>query len=734
MILSTLGAAMLVVAGAQETERVVAPDFRDEIHRVIGAQSDTERNNALDALRAGAGEEHEVLLRELFRFFRESTNTREAMAFALIRGALSVPDEHLIRALVPLFEQGDDTLNAALSDVLSEFEQRSPVGGPDFAAYLPFLTSEPRPGLMRHMMATDRDAALRTLARAREREGGEALRWVEQVVAMPPALARATGIRPVTDDDLANPSPDDWLMWRRTADGQGHSPLDQITTENVDRLRPVWVWNLEPGSGLTTPLVHDGVLYVANHGQSVQALDAATGDFIWEYWRDAPPRGDSLGSSPPARRHHGLAIYENKVYLNAADAHITAIDARTGEEVWDTDVGTGGGFQYSSGSIVANGRVVAGLDGCGSYLHDMCYIVGLDARTGDQLWRLSTFPRPGGDPGDNSWANLPPNFRAGSTSRLPGSYDPVTNTLYHGISAATGAGVERGTGGSALYTNSTLALDPGTGSIRWLFQHIPNELLSTDEGFERILIDYDGQRSVFSMGNMAVLWELDADTGAFRSAHDLGYQNFADIDPLTGMLTYREGMIAEYSEKVDRCPGTAGFKNWQAMSYSPETQAFVIPINLYCETVVFGATEWVERGVTDPELRISHFHPDSPGQIGELLSMSIRTGEVLWRQRFETPISSSALTTAGGLAFAGSWDRYIYAFDVTDGEILWRYRLPASIQGSPISYTVDDRQYVAVLVGTGEAISEGTIPANLMPDERRAVGGDGLFVFSLTEE
>ena len=114
--------------------------------------------------------------------------------------------------------------------------------------------------------------------------------------------------------------------------------------------------------------------------------------------------------------------------------------------------------------------------------------------------------------------------------------------------------------------------------------------------------------------------------------------------------------------------------------------------------------------------------------------MSIRTGEVLWRQRFETPISSSALTTAGGLAFAGSWDRYIYAFDVTDGEILWRYRLPASIQGSPISYTVDDRQYVAVLVGTGEAISEGTIPANLMPDERRAVGGDGLFVFSLTEE
>ena len=731
MILSTLGVAMLVVAGAQETERVVAPDLRDEIHRVIGAQNDTERNNALDALRAGAGEEHEILIRELFRFFRESTNTREAMAFALIRGALPIPDEHLIRALAPLFEQRDDTLNAALSDVLSEFEQRSPSGGPDFAVYLPFLTSEPRPGLMRYMMATDRDAALRTLARAREREGVEALRWVEQVVAMPPALARATGIRPVTDDDLANPSPEDWLMWRRTADGQGHSPLDQITTENVDRLGPVWESSLEPGSGLTTPLVHDGVLYVATHGQGVQALDAATGGFLWEYRRDAPPRGDSLGSSPPARRHHGLAIYEDKVYLNAADAHITAIDARTGEEVWDTDVGPGGGFQYSSGPIVANGTVVAGLDGCVSSLHDLCYMVGLDARSGDQLWQrqTATFAGPG-----LFVTDLPPNLRAGGTSWVPGSYDPVTNTVYHGISAATGADVERGTDDTGLYTNATLALDPQSGEIRWFFQHIPNEVLGTDEGFERIVINYNGQRSVFSMGKMAVLWELDADTGAFRSAHDLGYQNFADIDPFTGRLTYREGMIAEYSDQVDRCPGTAGFKSWQAMSYSPETHAFVIPINLYCETVVFGATNRVERGVTDPELRTSHFHPDSPGQIGELLSMSIHTGEVLWRQRFETPISSSVLTTAGGLAFAGSWDRYIYAFNVTDGEVLWRYRLPASIQGSPISYTVDDRQYVAVLVGTSEAISEGTIPANLMPDERRAVGGDGLFVFSLIEE
>ena len=549
-----------------------------------------------------------------------------------------------------------------------------------------------------------------------------------------PAGAQVEDYVPVTDAMLREPPPSAWLSWRRTLDGQGHSPLDQITTENVGRLRLAWSWSLGPGSQQTTPLAHDGVLYVANPGEIVQALDAASGDFLWEYRRDAPAPGNSFGGPPPGRAHRNIAIYEDKVYLNTADAHVIAIDARTGEAVWDADVGGGAGFQYSSGSIVADGKVVSGLTGCGRYRDDTCYIVGLDARTGDELWRTSTIALPG-ERGGDSWGDLPIMFRAGSDSWIPGSYDPVTRTLFHGTSQAKPwARVARGTDGDALYTNSTLALDPDTGEMKWYFQHIPGETLDMDEVFERILVDYDGRRSVFTMGKMAVLWELDVETGAFRSAHDLGYQTFADVDPETGAVTYREGMIPELYEEVFWCPSTAGFKSWRAMSYHPATEAFVIPINLNCETAVFGPVERVAGGGgTGPVRRTNHFHPDSPGRLGELLAMSIRTGEVLWRQRFKTPINSAALTTAGGLAFAGSWDRYVYAFDVADGEILWRRRLPTSIQGFPISYAVDGRQYVAVPVGSGGASWGGMIPADLLPEEKRPVGGNGLFVFTLDE-
>ena len=154
-----------------------------------------------------------------------------------------------------------------------------------------------------------------------------------------PAAAQVENYAPVTDDMLREPASSDWLSWRRTLDGQGHSPLDQITTENVDQLRLAWSWSLGPGSQQTTPLVHDGVLYIANPGEIVQALDAANGDFLWEYRRDAPEPGNSFGGPPPGRQHRNIAIYEDKVYLNTADAHIIAIDARTGEAVWDTDVG-----------------------------------------------------------------------------------------------------------------------------------------------------------------------------------------------------------------------------------------------------------------------------------------------------------------------------------------------------------------------------------------------------------
>ena len=544
--------------------------------------------------------------------------------------------------------------------------------------------------------------------------------------------AQVRDFSPVTDAMLQDPSPADWLNWRRTLDAQAHSPLDEITTDNVADLRLVWSWALADGSQQTTPLVYDGVMYVANPGEIVHALDAATGELLWEYRRDAPAPGESYGGPPPGRAHRNLAIYEDKIYLNSADAHVIALDARTGEVVWDNDVGKGVGFQFSSGAIVADGKVVSGLTSCGRYRDDTCYIVALDAATGRELWRTSTIAKPG-ERGGDSWGDLPLMFRAGSDSWIPGSYDPITRTLFHGTSQAKPwASAARGTDGDVLYTNSTLALDLDTGEMKWYFQHIPGDTLDMDEVFERILVDYDGRRSVFTMGKMAVLWELELETGQFRSARDLGYQTFADIDPETGRFTYREGMVPVLGEPVFWCPSTSGFKSWRAMSYHPAREIFYIPINLNCETAIFGPVDQVPGGGgIGPVRRTNHMHPDSPDGLGELLAMSMRTGEVRWRFRTRTPINTAALTTAGDIVVAGDWDRHLYVFHAADGEILWQTRLPQSLQGFPVTYEAGGTQYIAVPTGTGGGSWGTSVPADLLPDKRRPAGGNGVYVFAL---
>ena len=541
--------------------------------------------------------------------------------------------------------------------------------------------------------------------------------------------------RLVTDAMLQEPDPADWLNWRRTLDGWGYSPLDEITTENAEKLQLAWSWGMAEGSQQTTPLIYDGVMYLANPGAIVQALDAATGDLIWEYRRGQQSEHRSVGGPGPGRMHRNIAIYQDKIYLNTSDAQIVAIDARSGEEVWSTDVGGGVGYQYSSGSIVADGRIVSGLTGCGQYRDDTCYIVALDAESGREVWRTSTIARPG-EAGGDSWGDLPVMFRAGSDAWIPGSYDHRTRTIFFGTAQAKPwARAVRGTDGDALYTNSTLALDADTGALKWYYQHLPGETHDMDEVFERILVDIDGGRSVFSMGKIGVLWDLDAETGRFKAAHDLGYQTLVDIEPSTGRVTYREDMIPEIGEEIFWCPSTSGFKSWRAMSYHPDTEAFYIPITLNCETAVFGPVEKRPGGGgTGPVRRTNHVHPDSPEHLGEFLAMSVRTGEVLWRHRVRTPINTAALTTGGGLAVAGDWDRHLYVYDASDGEILWQTRLPTSVQGYPVTYEVEGKQYLAVPVGGGGGSWTSSIPVQLTPEKRRPVGANGIFVFALPDE
>lgn len=536
--------------------------------------------------------------------------------------------------------------------------------------------------------------------------------------------------KPVTDAMLQSPDPADWLHWRRTQDGWGYSPLNQIDKQNVHDLQLQWSWGLQPGQSQPNPLVANGMMYIPIPGGGAQALDAATGDFIWEY--KSEPVGGGPQRTGPMRT---LALLGDKVYIATADARLIALDARTGKVVWDHQVADPKlGYAYSSGPIVVKRMIVAGINGCQRYKDDVCFISAHDAESGKEVWRTPIIARPG-EPGGDTWGDLPLTFRAGGDAWIPGSYDPKANLIYWGTSQAKPwTRFARGTDGDALYTNSTLAIDPVTGKVAWYFQHIPGETHDMDETFERILVDADGRSSVFTMGKLGILWELDRLTGKFLSVHDLGYQNLLDVDRKTGKATYRPEMIPKAGVEIRFCPSSTGFKSLRAMAYHPETQAFYIPLILACQTGTFNEVKRVEGGGgSGGGRRKNLFHPSSPDGIGELLAMHAKTGKILWRHRTRTPPNTSALTTGGGLVVVGDFDRYLYVHDAATGKILFQTRLPTTVQGYPITYAVKGRQYIAVPVGTGGGQWVTTIPGDLLPEHKVPPPTNSIFVFALPE-
>jgi alcohol dehydrogenase (cytochrome c) len=545
--------------------------------------------------------------------------------------------------------------------------------------------------------------------------------------------AQVPNFRPVTETMLRNPAPGDWLNWRRTDNAWGYSPLEQINRQNVQQMQLAWSWAMDDtGSQQPTPLVYDGIMYLPNPRGVIQALDAATGDLIWEY---RPARAASAEASGDGGRgsQRTIAIFGDKIFGTTSDAHIIAVDARTGKLVWDTTVADSKlGYAYTSGPIVVRGKVMAGMTGCTRYKKDVCFISAHDAATGKEVWRTSTIARPG-EPGGDTWGDLPLEFRAGSDAWIPGSYDPAANLVYWDTAQAKPwARAVRGTDGAALYTNSTLALDPDTGKMKWYFQHIPGETLDMDEVFERVLIDAGGRQSVFTMGKLGILWQLDRVTGAFIRATDIGYQNIVDVDQGTGKVTYRAGKIPQVGVELDFCPSTAGFKSWRAMAFSPQTNVLYIPIHLNCEIGTFGPVQQtLGGGGVGPVRRKNTKHPKSDGNLGEFLALDARSGKTMWRHRTPSPMNTAALTTGGGLVFGGDWDRRVYAYDGVTGKILWQTRLPTSAQGFPITYLAKGKQYVAMPAGTGGGSWTTMIPPELAPEIRRPTSGNSLLVFAL---
>ena len=588
---------------------------------------------------------------------------------------------------------------------------------------------------------------------------------IAQAAAPAPARNAIPNYIPVTTAILENPSPRDWLHMSRTYDQQRFSPLTQVNRNNVGQLKMAWARGLGEGSAQqSTPLVYNGVMFEYAPGDRILALNATNGDLLWAY----EPRYDGTGGKTKS-----LGIFEDKIYFASIDGFVRALNARTGETVWETAmVGRSGNRNSSGGVLVADGKVL--MNGACTNLaaadvamtgRKGCYIVALDARTGQQVWKFYTAPG-AGEPGAETWAaHLDPETRNASAWGVPGSYDPELKLTYWGTADpkpyphltryATRPGLHDGvaiaaTSPTDLYSNSTLAIDITTGKLKWYFQGLPADSWDADHNQERLLINVVANPSsnfikwinpntktgverklVVYNAEGGGQFALDRATGEFvwgrPFPYDVPNANMNRMDPATGRTYINFDLV--FKKDGDTSLGCYhNTRNWWVTAYNPQNNSQYLHFDDNCLTMNADARNpngySIRNGVMRPGI--------DPDKYGNLAKVDMTTGEMRILYQSKVPHASATLVTAGGLVFSGDVLGRYRAFNSDTGAILWEGIVGGLISQSNITYEAGGKQYLMIHTGgtggTGAVSTPGVLQALSTPPVRNHYA---VYVFSL---
>src|ERR1700687_4787903 len=499
-----------------------------------------------------------------------------------------------------------------------------------------------------------------------------------------------------TEALAAQPVADNWLSYNGDYTGRRFSRLTQITPQNVPLLRAEWVFHAPNSNSLeVTPVVYNGIMFVT-FANDAYALDAQAGRTIWHYSRPV-----TEGLIDDAAQHHnrGVALWHSHVYMETDNAHLLCLDARSGHLLWDVAYATGNkNYGATSAPLVVKDKVLVGTSGGDDGVRG--FVAAFDAETGKEAWRFWTIPGPG-EFGAGSW---PGDLykHGGGTTWMPGTFDPELNTIYWTTSnpAPDFDGAPRP--GDDLYTDCVLALDPGTGKLKWYFQFTPHDLFDYDANETPVLIDADYQakpRKLLVQANRnGFLYVLDRTNGQFLSAV-----------PFVEKLNWAKGIGANGRPEVTglqpepegtrMCPGFTGATNWYAPAYNPVTGLFHFLAQEDCD-LYFLKPQTFSEGRTFYSTGVRHAAGDHGQKI--FLAYAIDSNRPAWRYAQTGPGHSAGgvITTASGLVFFGDDAQSFEAVDAKTGQSLWHFNTGQTFHASPMTYAVNRKQFVAVAAGS----------------------------------